>query len=163
MAALTALECRDFVDVGGLCLHQRDSHGGSGRRAYCRRYRFPNIAIAVRCIGTNRRRSAPIAAPDSRRSRSRWNAFSTCSRRRSACGAAELRARNLVRPQDMPYRAGTSCWGKDLVYENADFPRALASASRQAGYTEQVEISTDGDRIAYGIGCGVETGGAREF
>ena len=77
--------------------------------------------------------------------------------------AAALRARNLVRPHEMPYRVGTSLLGHDLVYENADFPRALASALEAAGYNEQVEIATDGDRIAYGIGCGVETGGLVNF
>jgi carbon-monoxide dehydrogenase large subunit len=78
-------------------------------------------------------------------------------------GAAELRARNLVRPQEMPYRVGTSLFGHPLIYENADFPRALATAVEVSGYTEQIEIASNGDRIAYGMGCGVETGGLVNF
>src|SRR5262249_40228953 len=69
----------------------------------------------------------------------------------------------LVRPQEMPYRVGTSLFGNDLVYESADFPRALAVALDAAGYNEQVEIASDGNRIAYGIGCGIETGGLVNF
>jgi CO/xanthine dehydrogenase Mo-binding subunit len=47
--------------------------------------------------------------------------------------------------------------------ENADFPQALRTALATSGYSERVEVAASGDRIAYGIGCGVETGGLVNF
>jgi carbon-monoxide dehydrogenase large subunit/6-hydroxypseudooxynicotine dehydrogenase subunit gamma len=77
--------------------------------------------------------------------------------------AAELRARNLVRPEDLPYTVGTVLFGHKMTYENADFPRAFATAIEVSGYTERVEIEASGQRVAHGIGCGVETGGLVNF
>jgi carbon-monoxide dehydrogenase large subunit len=78
----------------------------------------------------------------------------TCSPREIGLGAAELRARNLVRPEDMPYRVGTSLFGSDLVYENADFPRALATAVEAAGLYRGGRGRRGGDRIALASAAG---------
>ena len=126
-------------------------------------YRFPNISVAVRCIGTNKTPIGTYRGAGQPEVAFPMECLLDVLAKEIGVGAAELRARNLVRPQEMPYRVGTALFGNDLVYENADFPRVLATAIEASGYTEQVEIADSGDRIAYGMGCGVETGGLVNF
>jgi aerobic carbon-monoxide dehydrogenase large subunit len=73
--------------------------------------------------------------------------------------APDVRKRNLVRPDDLPYTVGTLLFGNPLTYENVDCPRALDCAIDQSGYSERLYIEGNGDRVAYGLGCGVETAG----
>ena len=63
-----------------------------------------------------------------------------------SCAADDFRSRNLVRPIDMPYRVGTTLLGNDMIYENADFHRSLITAIEASGYSEQVHVTTDGER-----------------
>jgi CO/xanthine dehydrogenase Mo-binding subunit len=54
-------------------------------------------------------------------------------------------------------------FGYPMTFENADFLRALATAIEESGYTEDIEVKANGERVAYGIGCGVETAGLVNF
>ena len=126
-------------------------------------YRFDNISIAVRCVGTNKTPIGTYRGAGQPEVAFPMECLIDVLARRLGCRSADLRDRNLVRPVDMPYRVGTTLLGNDLVYENADFRRALITAIEASGYSEQVEVSADGERIAYGIGCGVETGGLVNF
>ena len=126
-------------------------------------YRFPNISITVRCIGTNKTPIGTYRGAGQPEVTFPMECLVDVLAKEIGCSAADLRAHNLVRPADMPYRVGTTLLGNDLVYENADFPRALTTAIETSGYSERVEVAANGDRIAYGIGCGVETGGLVNF
>ena len=86
-------------------------------------YRFPNISIAVRCIGTNK---TPIGtyrgAGQPEVTFPMECLLDVLAKEIGLERRSELRAHNLVRPDDMPYRVGTSLLGNDMVLENADFP-----------------------------------------
>ncbi len=161
--ALTALNAEISLDVGAYVFTSGIATAEVAAAHVANGYRFPNIAIAVRCIGTNKTPVGTYRGAGQPEVAFPVECLLDVLAKQIGLGAAELRARNLVRPQDMPYATGTALFGKGLVYENADFPRALATAIDASGYTEEVEISTNGDRIAYGIGCGVETGGLVNF
>ena len=80
---------------------------------------------------------------------------------------AELRRRNLLRPEDFPFKTllGT-------VYDCGDYQAALDEALREAGYDElrrqQAERLARGDRVVLGIGVAVYVevtagGGSSEY
>jgi carbon-monoxide dehydrogenase large subunit len=160
---LTALNAEILVDIGGYVFTSGIATAEVAAAHIAGGYRFPDIAIAVRCIGTNKTPIGTYRGAGQPEVAFALECLLDVLAKEIGLPAAALRARNLVRPHEMPYRVGTSLLGHDLVYENADFPCALASALEAAGYNEQVEIAADGDRIAYGIGCGVETGGLVNF
>jgi len=160
---LTALNAEIFVDIGGYVFTSGIATAEVAAAHIAGGYRFPDIAIAVRCIGTNKTPIGTYRGAGQPEVAFALECLLDVLAKEIGLPAAALRARNLVRPHEMPYRVGTSLLGHDLVYENADFPCALASALEAAGYNERVEIAADGDRIAYGIGCGVETGGLVNF
>jgi aerobic carbon-monoxide dehydrogenase large subunit len=72
---------------------------------------------------------------------------------------AEVRRRNLVRPQQMPYTAATG-----HPYESGDYPAALEIALDAFGYeaarSAQAAARSAGKLVGIGIGCYVEFSGA---
>jgi carbon-monoxide dehydrogenase large subunit len=76
---------------------------------------------------------------------------------------AAIRARNLVRPEELPYDAGVP----DVVYDSGDFPRALADLLTHIDYDgfrrRQAELRRQGRRIGLGLACYVEISGGFGF
>jgi aerobic carbon-monoxide dehydrogenase large subunit len=160
---LAALQAEILVDIGAYVFTSGIATAEVAAAHIANAYRFANIAIAVRCIGTNKTPIGTYRGAGQPEVAFAMECLLDVLAKEIGVGAAELRARNLVRPQEMPYRTGTSLFGHGLTYENADFPRALETAIEQSGYTEQIEVASNGDHIAYGMGCGVETGGLVNF
>ena len=74
---------------------------------------------------------------------------------------AELRRRNIIQPDQMPYAVGlTFRDGKPLVYDNGDFPKSMARAlelARYDGFRErQARAREAGRYLGIGIGNYVE-------
>lgn len=163
VGTLHALKAEIVVDIGAYVFTSGIATAEVAAAHIANAYRFPHIAISVRCIGTNKTPIGTYRGAGQPEVAFPMECLLDVLAKEIGLGGAELRARNLVRPEDMPYRVGTSLFGNDLVYENADFPRALATAVGAAGYSDEVEIEASGARIAYGIGCGIETGGLVNF
>lgn len=76
---------------------------------------------------------------------------------------AELRRRNLIQPDEMPYDTGYPAGGgSTVVYDGGDFPRLLEIALRQIGYDrlrEQGRLADDGRLLGLGVACCVESTG----
>ena len=74
---------------------------------------------------------------------------------------AEVRFRNFIQPEQMPYAVGlTFRDGKPVVYDSGDYPKAQHEALRLAGYTDfeerQARLRAEGRFVGIGIGNYVE-------
>jgi carbon-monoxide dehydrogenase large subunit len=81
---------------------------------------------------------------------------------------AELRRRNLIQPDQMPYKVGlTFRDGKPVVYDSGDYPATLDKALALANYVDfprrQRIAREDGRHIGIGIGSYVEGTGLGPF
>ncbi|MGH7092083.1 MAG: xanthine dehydrogenase family protein molybdopterin-binding subunit, partial [Stellaceae bacterium] len=82
---------------------------------------------------------------------------------------AELRRRNMVRADEMPYHAGLLYRdGEPVVYDSGDYPKALDAALGALGGLEafrarQAAERQQGRRLGLGIGCYVEGTGVGPF
>ena len=81
---------------------------------------------------------------------------------------AELRRRNFVAPEQMPYSVGLIFRdGKPLVYQSGDFPRSQATAIASSGYADfparQIKARAQGRYIGIGIANYVEGTGLGPF
>jgi carbon-monoxide dehydrogenase large subunit len=81
---------------------------------------------------------------------------------------AEVRARNMIGPKQMPYSVGLVFRdGKPLVYASGDFPksqtRALARADYDGFRTRQLKARNEGRYLGIGIGNYVEGTGLGPF
>jgi aerobic carbon-monoxide dehydrogenase large subunit len=82
---------------------------------------------------------------------------------------AEVRRRNMIRPEEMPYRAGILYRdGEPIVYDSGDYPGGLQQAVEAVGGVEvfrrhQREMRREGRYLGLGIGCYVEGTGVGPF
>ena len=82
---------------------------------------------------------------------------------------AEVRRRNMIRADEMPYRVGIPYRdGEPIVYDSGDYPGALQKALDAVGGVEafrerQREARDDGRYLGLGIGCYVEGTGVGPF
>ncbi|MGH7267340.1 MAG: xanthine dehydrogenase family protein molybdopterin-binding subunit [Candidatus Rokuibacteriota bacterium] len=78
--------------------------------------------------------------------------------RRLGLDPAEIRRRNLVRPEEMPYRPGLAYKdGTPIAYDPADFPAAFEHLLERLGYREwrarQAARAGGSRRIGLGLAC----------
>ena len=82
--------------------------------------------------------------------------------RRLGLDPAELRRRNLIRPEEMPYDHGKHPFHY-MVYDSGDLPGQLEAALGHMGYDELRQrcaaAKAEGRAMGVGIGCFVETSG----
>ena len=78
--------------------------------------------------------------------------------RRLDLDPAEIRRRNLVQPEEMPYSTGL----KDVIYDAGDYPRLLETALERGGYGELRKRQREprqGKLLGVGLACCVESSG----
>jgi len=71
---------------------------------------------------------------------------------------AELRRRNLIQPEQIPYTTGFPAGRSGMVYDSGDYPRLLAMALKQLGDVDRADRE-DGRLVGVGIACCVESTG----
>jgi len=81
---------------------------------------------------------------------------------------AEVRRRNMIQPEQMPYSVGLIFRdGKPLIYHGGDYPRSQATAIRESGYesfaVRQTAARKQGRYIGIGIANYVEGTGLGPF
>jgi aerobic carbon-monoxide dehydrogenase large subunit len=70
--------------------------------------------------------------------------------------AVELRRRNLVQPEQIPFTTGFPGGRRGLVYDSGDYPRLLKLALEKAGDAPRLD---DGRLLGFGVSCCVESTG----
>jgi carbon-monoxide dehydrogenase large subunit len=71
----------------------------------------------------------------------------------------DLRRRNLVRPDEMPYDTGVEFAGAPIVYDGGDFPALLERAAAALGYDELRRRQRAGERLGVGLTVFTESTG----
>jgi carbon-monoxide dehydrogenase large subunit len=131
-------------------------------------YKIPNLSVSGSCVSTNKVPNAPY------RGAGRPEAVFVMERcvdliaARLGLDPAEVRRRNFVQPEEMPYHAGILYRdGEPICYDSGNYPKTLARALEAAGYEElrkqQREERQRGRYLGIGIGCYVEGTGVGSF
>ena len=131
-------------------------------------YKIPNLSVSGTCVSTNKVPNAPY------RGAGRPEAVFVMERCMDLIAAklnldpAEVRRRNFVQPEDMPYHAGILYRdGEPICYDSGNYPETLALALKAAGYEElrkqQQELRQEGRYLGIGMGCYVEGTGVGSF
>ena len=131
-------------------------------------YKIPNLSVSGTCVSTNKVPNAPY------RGAGRPEAVFVMERcidliaAKLSLDPAEVRRRNLVQPDEMPYHAGILYRdGEPICYDSGNYPETLAQALKAAGYEElrkqQAELRQHGRYLGIGMGCYVEGTGVGSF
>jgi carbon-monoxide dehydrogenase large subunit len=72
---------------------------------------------------------------------------------------AELRRRNLIQPEQIPYTTGFPAGRSGYVYDSGDYPRLLEMTLEKLGRDPAGDAIADGRLVGVGVACCVESTG----
>ena len=80
----------------------------------------------------------------------------------------EVRARNFIQPQDMPYDHGLTFQdGRPLIYDSGDYPESLRKLKQLVGWDDfenvRAAARSQGRRVGIGLACYVEGTGVGPY
>ncbi|MBM4439551.1 MAG: xanthine dehydrogenase family protein molybdopterin-binding subunit [Candidatus Rokubacteria bacterium] len=122
-------------------------------------YRVPNYACDLWSVVTNKTPAGTLRSPG--RPECNFVRESLLDRAAAALGLdpAEIRRRNLIRPDEMPYDVGTKSFGANTIYDSGDFPALFDELLRRLDYPrereEQRRINAAPGPVRRGIGLAV--------
>ena len=124
-------------------------------------HRIKNMRVDVEAVVTNKTPNAPYRGAGRPETVFAMDRIVDCLARELRMDPAEIRRRNYIRPDELPYDFGMPYRdGNPLVYDTGDFPDALEKALEAAGYeqfrAEQALLRARGVHRGMGISGYVE-------
>jgi carbon-monoxide dehydrogenase large subunit len=108
-------------------------------------YRVPSYACDLWSVVTNKTPAGTLRSPGRPECNFVRERLLDRGAARLGLDPAELRRRNLIRAEDMPYDCGTRSFGVSTVYDSGDFPALFDELLRRLDYdaarTEQATIN----------------------
>ena len=121
-------------------------------------YRVPNYACDLWSVVTNKTPVGTLRSPGRPECNFARERLMDMAAARLGIDPAEIRRRNLIRPEQMPYDCGTKSFGVTTVYDSGDFPALFDELLRRLDYdhvrAEQRSINR-GSGLRRGIGLAV--------
>ena len=132
-------------------------------------YRVPNYACDLWSVVTNKTPAGTLRSPGRPECNFVRERLLDQASARLGIDPAELRRRNLVRPDEMPYYCGTKSFGVSTIYDSGDFPALFDELLRRLDYprarAEQAATNSrpSGPRRGIGMAVYVEKTGLGPF
>src|SRR5438094_977427 len=132
-------------------------------------YKIENLAASGRIAVTNKVPNAPYRGAGRPEATFAMERTIDLVARSLGLEPAEVRRRNMIRAEEMPYRVGIPYRdGEPIVYDSGDYPGALQKALDAIGGVEtfrrrQSEARAAGRYLGLGIGCYIEGTGVGPF
>lgn len=136
-----------------------------------RPYLVPHYRCAVRCVLTNKTPTGTCRAPGRFEANFVRERLLDLAATRLGIDRAELRLKNFIRPEQMPYDTGLDLLGDPLVYDSGDYAETFCLALERAGYARWAErkrensgagpgrFGSSSRRLGIGFGAFVEKTG----
>ena len=127
-------------------------------------YRLPAMQARLRSIFTNKVPSAPYRGAGRPEVAFMMNRLVDHAARELSLDPADIRRRNLIRPDEMPFDAGILYRdGSPLIIDSGDYPEALERNLDGIDYgafrQEQKQARASGRHLGIGVACNIEAGG----
>ncbi len=159
---ILAMDAEILFNMGGYTR----THGGLPVMASSAMLRGPlrikNYHCHAYCVLTNKTPVGTYRSPGRYEANFVRERLLDMAARRLGIDPAELRRRNLIRPEEMPYDHGKHPFHY-MVYDSGDLPGQLEAALGHMGYEELRQrcdaAKAEGRAMGVGIGCFVETSG----
>jgi carbon-monoxide dehydrogenase large subunit len=131
-------------------------------------YRVPSYACDLWSVVTNKTPAGTLRSPGRPECNFVRERLMDRGAARLGLDPAEIRRRNLIRAEEMPYDCGTKSFGVSTVYDSGDFPALFAELLRRLDYdmtrAEQVaQNARPGLRRGIGLAVYVEKTGLGPF
>ena len=108
-------------------------------------YELGAYRCRVRCVLTNKTPTGTYRAPGRFECNAARERLIDRAARVIGIGPVELRMRNLIRPERMPFARGTTILGEEVSFDSGDYPAALVEAVSLSGYPmcEEVVLASE--------------------
>jgi carbon-monoxide dehydrogenase large subunit len=131
-------------------------------------YAIPAVDIAIDVVFTNAVPTTPIRGAGRPYANFILERSMDCVARNLGLDRAEVRRRNLIRPEQMPYSTGGKLPnGKPVMFDSGDYPGVLEMALRNANFPEwqsrKAKAQQEGKLLGFGISCYNEDTGLAPF
>jgi aerobic carbon-monoxide dehydrogenase large subunit len=132
-------------------------------------YRIENLAASGKIVVTNKVPNAPYRGAGRPEAAFAMERSIDLVARTLGLEPTEVRRRNMIRAEEMPYRVGIPYRdGEPIVYDSGDYPAALQKALDAVGGVavfrrRQSEARRAGRWLGLGIGCYIEGTGVGPF
>lgn len=130
-------------------------------------YRVPNYACDLWSVVTNKTPAGTLRSPGRPEANFVRERLMDLGAAGLGLDPAEIRRRNLIRPEEMPYDCGTLSFGATTVYDSGDFPALFEELLRRLDYDaarrEQAAVRARGIRRGLGLAVYVEKTGLGPF
>jgi aerobic carbon-monoxide dehydrogenase large subunit len=132
-------------------------------------YKIEHLAASGRIVATTKVPNAPYRGAGRPEAAFAMERSIDLVARTLGLEPAEVRRRNMIRADEMPYSAGMIYRdGEPIVYDSGDYPGALDKALAAIGGVEpfrlrQAEARREGRYLGLGIGCYIEGTGVGPF
>jgi carbon-monoxide dehydrogenase large subunit len=132
-------------------------------------YKIENLAASGKIVVTNKVPNAPYRGAGRPEAAFAMERTIDLVARTLGLEPAEVRRRNMIRAEEMPYRVGIPYRdGEPIVYDSGDYPGALQKALDAVGGVEafrhrQHAARREGRYLGLGIGCYIEGTGVGPF
>jgi carbon-monoxide dehydrogenase large subunit len=126
-------------------------------------YRIPHYEAEIRCVLTNKTPTGTYRGPGRFEGTFVRERLLDVAAQRLGVDPIELRRKNFVRPDEMPYEVGGASLNQRIVYDCGDYASALDKALAALGYEaarrEQAEARQQGRHVGIGVAFLVEKAG----
>lgn len=126
-------------------------------------YRIPNYLCEALCVLTNKTPTGTYRGPGRFECTFVRERLVDLVAKELGLDPAEVRRRNFLQPEDMPYEVGGAALGQHTIYDVGDygsaFETALAAVDYKAVRGEQAVARREGRYVGIGLGCVVEKAG----
>ena len=126
-------------------------------------YRVPHYRAEVICVVTNKTPAGTYRAPGRFEATFVRERIVDMAARALALDPAEIRRRNFIPAEAMPYDLGTTTHGSRIVYDSGDYPGLFGWALDRVGYAglraEQAQARRAGRHVGIGLAYVVEKSG----
>ncbi len=130
-------------------------------------YRVPAYACDLWSVVTNKTPVGTLRSPGRPECNFARERLLDVAAARLGLDPAEIRRRNLIRPEEMPYETGTTSFGATTVYDSGDFPALFDELLKRLDYdgarNAQRALAARGVRRGIGLAAYVEKTGLGPF
>jgi len=132
-------------------------------------YRVPNYSCDLWSVVTNKTPAGTLRSPGRPECNFVRERLIDQAAAKVGIDVAEIRRRNLIRPDEMPYDCGTKSFGVSTIYDSGDFPGLFDELLRRLDYArvraEQTAMNArpSGPRRGIGLAIYVEKTGLGPF
>lgn len=128
-------------------------------------YRFDAYRCEMKAVLTNKTPTGTYRAPGRFECNAARERLIDQAALQMGMDPVELRRRNLIGPEEMPYRRMTEILGEEVVFDTGDYPKALEQVLELSDFFNRRRAAESATRVRRGLGlaCFVEKTGKGPF